>query len=85
MIRNKLRKEADKKGLTYEINAFPYSECEKECVGADVILLGPQIRYNARRVKDLYPDIPVEVLGMTEYGKMDGEAILKVAMEAMKE
>ncbi|HBG12665.1 MAG TPA: PTS sugar transporter subunit IIB, partial [Clostridium sp.] len=43
--------------------------------GSDVILLGPQVGYMKDSIVKKYPDIPVEVMNMKDYGMMKGEKI----------
>ncbi len=67
---------AKKKGFNeIECNAYPSSELKKCAQGSDVILLGPQISYEEKKVKEQFPDIPVIVIPMKDYGLMNGEKI----------
>lgn len=51
---------------------------------ADIILLGPQISYLLEKVKDRAPNIPVELINMTDYGTMNGDNVLKFAIEKLE-
>ena len=51
---------------------------------ADVCLVGPQIRYDLKGIRKDLPDIPVEMIEMRSYGRIDGKAILKQAQELVK-
>ena len=67
---------AEKKGyLGTECNAYAVTALQSVAPGSDVILLGPQIRYQLEDVIKKYPDIPVEVMNMKDYGMMNGEKI----------
>lgn len=46
---------------------------------ADVIMLGPQIRFNLAKVKAEVPNTRVEVIDMSAYGMMDAKAVLEAA------
>jgi len=48
---------------------------------ADVILLGPQVRYELKNVKAKYPGKPVETINMQDYGMMNGAKVLDFALE----
>ena len=50
---------------------------------ANIVLLGPQIRYELENVKKLAGSVPVEAIDMRDYGMMNGEKVLKHAMEVM--
>ena len=76
MLRNKMEEAAKKMNLDYKIEAFPYSEVIDKGKDSDVILLGPQIRYNLKHVQKKYPDKTVLLLDMENYAKMNGEAAI---------
>lgn len=80
MIRNKIREAAKAHGLDYEVDAYPYSEIAVQGARADVILLGPQIRYNLRHVQEQFPEKPVILLDMQTWGSMDGEKVVNQIM-----
>ena len=46
---------------------------------ADVILIGPQIRYELENVKLLAGDVPVAAIDMRDYGMMNGPKVLDQA------
>ncbi len=67
---------SEKKGFEKtECNAYPVAELKNAAPGSNVILLGPQIAYEEKKVKAQFPDIPVIVIPMTDYGMMNGEKI----------
>ena len=53
----------------------------------DVILLGPQVKYLYEKVVEKYGHRgkPIFIIDSADYGSMNGERILKVAMKALKE
>lgn len=60
-----------------ELNIWAASEIKaREHVGkADLILLGPQVRYLKKRIEDMAEGKPVEVIDMVAYGTMDGKKV----------
>lgn len=76
MLVKKLRDEAASEGYSCEINAYPVLEAPNRCKEADIILLGPQIRFHYQNVKKQCPDKPVELIDMVAYGLMDAKKIL---------
>ena len=60
-----------------ELNIWAASEIKaREHVGkADLILLGPQVRYLKKRISDMATGKPVEVIDMMAYGMMDGKKV----------
>lgn len=60
-----------------ELNIWAASEIKaREHVGkADLILLGPQVRYLKGRISEMAEGKPVEVIDMMAYGMMDGKKV----------
>lgn len=81
---NKMKKEAEALGMEYDIDAFAVDSLKKVAVGADCILLGPQISHKKASVgKEV--SCPVDCIDMRTYGMMDGKAALEQAMKMMGE
>lgn len=56
---------------------FAHSVSEaKNYKSADMILLGPQVRYRLKEVQAELPNNKVEVIDMKDYGMMNGKAVL---------
>lgn len=51
LLITKMEKVAKEKGIDVSLNAFPEAEMDKHLEGVDVVLLGPQIRYNLPNAK----------------------------------
>ena len=53
----------------------------------DIILLGPQVKFKFEETASKYEPkgIPVAVIDLEDYGKVDGERILKRAIKILKE
>lgn len=71
----------------YEIHAVASEKIEDVIKKdkPDCILLGPQIQYQLGNLKPLAEEngIPLAVIGMQNYGMMNGAAVLKQAEELM--
>lgn len=50
---------------------------------ADVILVGPQMGFRLADVAKMAGTTPVAAIGMRDYGRMDGEAVLAQALELL--
>lgn len=66
-----------------EIYAYPIEDLEKKLNHADVVLVGPQIRYKFDKIKRMCEqrDIPAALINLSDYGKMDGANVMKQAVE----
>lgn len=79
-----MRKVAERNSLDYAINAYAMSLADEKGKDADVILLGPQIRYKKNDIQRMFPDIPVDIIDMTDYGMLNGKNVIKQARKLMK-
>ena len=71
---------AKAEGYECDISAHSVSEA-KNYQSADMILLGPQVRYRLKEVQGELPNNKVEVIDMKDYGMMNGESVLEQALE----
>lgn len=77
---NKMKEHADKKGIEVEIWAVPDAEAADNLEKADVLMLGPQVRFLENKMKEIAGDKPVAVIDMMAYGTMNGEKVLDQAL-----
>lgn len=84
LLVNKMKAEAEKKGADYEIAAYSLNDAPKHAPLADVILIGPQVRFALEKLKKEYPDKPIEAIDMRSYGLMDGKTVLELAESKLK-
>lgn len=77
---NKMKAVAAKKGLEVEIWAVADAEAINNIDQADILMLGPQVRFLEQKMKKLAGDKPVSVIDMRAYGMMDGEKVLDQAL-----
>lgn len=89
LLVTKMQKAAEEKGIESEIFAVSASEADQqiETKKVDVLLLGPQVRFmKAQFEKKLEPkNIPLDVIDMKDYGMMNGEKVLAVALKLIEE
>ncbi len=85
MLVQRMQDEAAKRGLDVNIRAISETDVKRETGSMDV-LLGPQIRFQLKKFQtDLAPlGIPVDVIEMTDYGRMNGPAVLDKALALMQ-
>lgn len=85
MLVKKMQKYAAESNLDVDISAVSIANAPATIGNADVVLLGPQIRYNRARIVQMNPNVPIEAIDMTAYGLMDGKKILDRALELIEE
>ena len=66
-----------------EIAAYPLSEAKERAADADLILLGPQVRFSQGKVAKECPGVLVDAIDMRLYGRMDGKSVLEFAREKL--
>ena len=79
----KMQAAAKEENYECEIAAYPTSEAKDKAADADVILLGPQVRFQKEKIAAACPGRPVEAIDMKLYGRMDGAGVLAFAREKM--
>ena len=83
MLVKRMQQAAEQQGFECTIEAHPVNQAT-EFADSDVILLGPQVRFELDKVKGQV-NCPVESIDMMAYGTMNGEAVLKQARALMGE
>ena len=84
LLVNKMKAAAKEKGIEINIDALPVSECSSVIDKVDIVLLGPQVRFQKPQVDALVKGrIPVEGIDMRLYGTMNGKAILDQVLKTL--
>lgn len=84
MVR-RMREAAESQGYECDINAYAISQAKDRAADADVILLGPQVRFEANSIKKACPNVPVEFIDMAAYGRLDGKAAVEQAKKILND
>ncbi len=83
ILANNMKKAAQEIGYEADISAHSLSEYQKHCKDADIVLLGPQIRFRLDIIRAEFPDIKIETIDMRDYGMMDGKSVIKHVMKVL--
>ena len=83
LLVTKMRQAAEKRGIEADIVAYSAGDIEHRAAGADVALLGPQIAYRKAEVKKICDGmgVPMEVIPAVDYGMVNGEKVLDLALK----
>lgn len=86
MLTTRMQDAAKKLGVDATINAYPYTKLDELIDAADIVLLGPQVRFKKKTFDQKYADKGIEfmVVDTVDYGMMNGEKVLKAALEHLK-
>ena len=82
MLVKKMQEAAKAENYDCEIAAYSAAEAASD---ADVVLLGPQIRFSKDKIAKELPGVPVDAIEMRMYGRMDGKGALAFAKSLMKD
>lgn len=84
MLVKKMQDEASVRGLEANIWAVGDAQSANESKKADVVLLGPQVRFLEKKmVEQVDNKIPVTIIDMRSYGMMDGKKVLEDALNVI--
>lgn len=72
----KMKEACVAEGLDYDINAYSVTELNNVSKDADMILLGPQIKFQLDKVKEV-ATCPVQAIDMQAYGMMNGKKVIE--------
>ena len=82
LLVNKMRDAAKEQGYECSIEADPVRTAAEVGADADIVLLGPQVRFQVNKLSKQL-SCPVEAIDPMVYGRMDGAALLKHVREVL--
>lgn len=84
LLVNKMKEAAKELGTEADIWAVGDAQSAEEVSKADIVLLGPQVRYLKKKMEGrVNGRIPVEVIDMKDYGSMNGKAVLEKTLSIL--
>ncbi|QCX33792.1 PTS sugar transporter subunit IIB [Caloramator sp. E03] len=83
LVVKKMQEAAKEKGIDCKIWAVSQDVVEEEMKNADVLLIGPQMRFLKSKLESKANElgIKIDVIKPMDYGRCDGRAILNMALE----
>ncbi len=86
LLVSKMEEIATEKGLDVRIWAVAQDKVVKEMEQADVLLIGPQMRFLKKKLSKAAEElnVPIDVIDPIAYGRIDGEAVLTTALEMLE-
>jgi len=86
MLVQRMKDAAQKKGVEVSIKAVPVAEFKDNLSAADIILLGPQVKYELSKLQAEAEPLgkKVAVIDMMDYGMMKGDVVLEKALKLME-
>ena len=86
MLVQRMKDAAQKKGVDVTIKVVPVAEFEENIATADIVLLGPQVKYEQAKLQAIADPLgkKVTVIDMMDYGMMKGDAVLDKALKLLE-
>ena len=87
LLVEKVKCAANEKGVDLDVRATGEADAKKDLSQADVLLLGPQVRYlesGFRKALD-GTATKLDVVDMLAYGRLDGESVLQQILDLAKQ
>jgi len=85
LLVTKMKKAADESGYECQIAAYSLAEASNVVPSADIVLLGPQVRFNLAKLRIAYPTKIIDTIEMRMYGMMDGKAVMEIVKKTLGE
>ncbi|KMW74287.1 PTS cellobiose transporter subunit IIB [Photorhabdus luminescens subsp. luminescens] len=82
----RMQAEVIKRALDIEIKAAPIVELEHLITDVDVVLLGPQVKYQLSHFSAIAKPLgkPIDVIDMMDYGTLRGDKVLDKALSLLE-
>ncbi|VTS12379.1 PTS sugar transporter subunit IIB [Streptococcus pseudoporcinus] len=86
MLVNNMKVAAEKRGIDCQIEAYSQGKLADYAPQIDVALLGPQVSYTLESSEAICQEhgVPIAVIPMADYGMLDGEKVLDLALSLVK-
>ncbi|MCA1924278.1 PTS sugar transporter subunit IIB [Buttiauxella noackiae] len=86
MLVERMKQSAASRNIEVDITAVPVSEFDQIITDADVILLGPQVKFQLQSISSAAAPhgVPVAAIDMMLYGSMQGDKVLDQALSLLK-
>lgn len=82
LLVTKMEAAAKERGLEATIWAVAQDKAETDLKKADVLLIGPQMRFLKKKLEKVGNEagVPVDVINPMDYGRINGSAVLDAAL-----
>lgn len=82
LLVSKMKEAAEKEGIEANIWAASQDKAMVEIEKADVLLIGPQMRFMKKKFSKVADEagVPLDVIDPILYGRVDGKAVLEKAL-----
>ncbi|WP_024653155.1 PTS sugar transporter subunit IIB [Borrelia persica] len=84
MLEQKMKKYVEVNNMNVKIESVAAIKFNETVGNFDIVLLAPQVRFIKTRLEEIAKpkDIPIELINTIDYGTMNGENVVKFAINA---
>ncbi len=79
MVVKKMNEVAEAEGKDYKILAVSSTEGKEIAMNYDVMLIGPQLKFQMASLKEQFPELPIDAIPPVMYGRLDGKGVIELA------
>lgn len=79
----KVQEVLDEQNAPVRVNAWSVAQAKEQGVDSELILLTPQVQFEAELVRALFPDKRVEVIDFNAFAAMDADVVAAQIKEAL--
>ena len=79
----KVQEVLDEQNAPVRVNAWSVAQAKEQGVDSELILLTPQVQFEAELVRALFPDKRVEVIDFDAFAAMDTDVVVAQIKEAL--
>ena len=85
LLIEKIEKAGAEQAIEATVDARPVDDLKNHLADKDVVLLGPQVRFKEKQVKEMVEGkIPVSIIDMSAYGTLNGVKVLQQAISLVE-
>lgn len=84
-LMKKMRDYITKENLDIKVNASTVDRIMSNEVPFDILLLGPQIRFEKAKLDKQFPNKAIDVIPMMLYGRLNGEEVVKLGLKLLND
>lgn len=85
ILMNKMKQWAQKNGEDLQVRAVPVDDCAEIYKEYDVLLLGPQMAYKLKEVKEMAPERPSAVINPPDYAMGNVDNVMKMVRSMLED
>lgn len=84
MLAKNIQEAAKLRNIEANVHAYGQSELKRVAPQSDVILVGPQLKFEQAQMEKAFPEIPFYSIEPLEYGSMNGKKVLENALKTIQ-